>query len=139
MPHVLYVQQKLPCFEICSLLLHNQNDSILDQIVTCDDKWILCDNRKHSGQLLDTDDLQGQFPNAEKPKKTIFTLWWRAASLFQQQQQQLPATGQTVTAYCHIEKISMKCTENCDRSCYTIPDKNSLRRLHQIPSTQFMC
>ena len=43
-------------FEISSsLFLRNQNDPFLNRIITCDEKWILCDNRKRSAQWLDAD------------------------------------------------------------------------------------
>ena len=46
-PHDLNDRQKLSRFEIWSfLLLRNQNDPLLDRIVTCDEKWILNDNSR---------------------------------------------------------------------------------------------
>ncbi|KAF2355749.1 Transposase type 1 [Trinorchestia longiramus] len=47
------------------LSLRNTNDPFLDRIVTCDEKWVLYDNRKRSGQWLDRD---------EPPKH----FWWSA-------------------------------------------------------------
>ncbi|KAF2357807.1 Transposase type 1 [Trinorchestia longiramus] len=61
----------------CSL--RNTNDPFLDRIVTCDEKWILYDNRKRSGQWLDRDEPPKHFP---KPmlhqKKIMVTVWWSA-------------------------------------------------------------
>ncbi|KAF2351828.1 hypothetical protein FHG87_017414 [Trinorchestia longiramus] len=56
-PHELNENQKLRRFEVYSMLsLHNTNDLFLDRIVTCDEKRVLYDNRKRSGQWLDCDE-----------------------------------------------------------------------------------
>ena len=55
-PHDLNERQKLSHIEVCScLFLCNQNDPFLDRIIKCDEKWNLYDNRRRSGQWLDTD------------------------------------------------------------------------------------
>ncbi|KAK6757744.1 hypothetical protein RB195_015516 [Necator americanus] len=53
-PHELTESQKNHRFEISSAhLLRNENDPFLEQILACDEKWILYDNSRHSVQLLD--------------------------------------------------------------------------------------
>ena len=65
-PHDFNDRQKLSLFEVCSsLLLRNQNDPFLVRIVKCDEKWILYDNRRRSGQWLDTDEPPRHFPLAK--------------------------------------------------------------------------
>ena len=64
--HDLNDRQKLSRIEVCSsLLLRNQNNPFLVRIVTCDEKWILYDNRRRSGQWLDTDEPPRHFPLAK--------------------------------------------------------------------------
>ncbi|KAF2353642.1 Transposase type 1 [Trinorchestia longiramus] len=77
-PHELKENQKLRRFEVCSMLsLRNTNDPFLDRIVTCDEKWVLYDNCKRSGQWLDRDESPKHFP---KPmlhqEKIMVTVWW---------------------------------------------------------------
>ncbi|KAF2361874.1 Transposase type 1 [Trinorchestia longiramus] len=79
-PHELNENQKLRRFEVCSMFsLRNTNDPFPDRIVTCDEKWVLYDNRKRSGQWLDRDEPTKHFP---KPmlhqKKIMVTVWWSA-------------------------------------------------------------
>ena len=49
-PPELNKNHKRKRFEISSALPRNQNNPFLNRIVTCDGKWILYDNRKHSAQ-----------------------------------------------------------------------------------------
>ena len=56
--HELDEHQERRWFEVCSMLCMRYTiDPFLDRIVTCGLKWIICDNRKWSGQWLDRDDL----------------------------------------------------------------------------------
>ncbi|KAF2353244.1 Transposase type 1 [Trinorchestia longiramus] len=79
-PRELNENQKLRRLEVCSMIsLRNTNDPFLDRIVTCDEKWVLYDNRKRSRQWLDRDEPPKHFP---KPmlhqKKIMVTVWWSA-------------------------------------------------------------
>lgn len=101
-PHELNEHQKLRRFEVCSMLrLRNTNDPFLDRIVTCDEKWILYDNRKRSGQWLDRDESPKHFP---KPKfhqqKIMVTVWWSAIGVIHYS---FLETNQSITAeiYCN--------------------------------------
>lgn len=103
-PHDLNDRQKLARFEVCSsLLLRNQNDPFLERIVTCDEKWILYDNRRRSGQWLDTDEPPRHFPKAKThQKKTMVTVWWSAAGVIHYN---FLEPGQTITAESYCEEI----------------------------------
>lgn len=77
-PHELNDNQKYCRLQVSSsLLLRNRNDPFLHRIITCDEKWILYDNRRRSAQWLDKDEAPKHFPKRSlHPKKTMMTLWW---------------------------------------------------------------
>ncbi|KAK6763183.1 hypothetical protein RB195_023774 [Necator americanus] len=52
-----------------ALLLRNKNDPFLNQIVPCDENWILYDNRRRSAQWLDSDEAPQHFPKPNLHKK----------------------------------------------------------------------
>uniref|UniRef100_A0A1I7WXH5 Histone-lysine N-methyltransferase SETMAR n=1 Tax=Heterorhabditis bacteriophora TaxID=37862 RepID=A0A1I7WXH5_HETBA len=64
-PQELNEYQKNRRYQICSALLRNKNNLFLDCIVTCDENWILYDNRRRSTQWLDHDEALKHFT---KPK-----------------------------------------------------------------------
>ncbi len=66
-----------------SLLLRNKNNPFLDRIVTCDEKWILYDNRRRSAQWLDRDEApMKHMPKPSlHPKKVMVTVLWFTAVL----------------------------------------------------------
>jgi len=100
-PHELNEKQKLRRLEISSSLLQrHKNLSFLDRIVTCDEKWILYDNRRRSGQWLDEDEAPKHMPKpALHPKKIMITVWWSSAGIIHYEFLQ---SGQTITGdrYC---------------------------------------
>ena len=104
-------------FEVSSaLLLRNKNDPFLDRIVTCDEKWILYDNRRRSAQWLDRDEAPHHFPKPKlHQKKVMVTVWWSAAGLIHHS---FLNTGETITAekYCQqIDKIHLELRCMCPR------------------------
>ena len=114
-PHELNENQKLRRFEVSSaLLLRNQNDPFLNRIITCDEKWILYDNRRRSAQWLD----YGQAPqHFAKPKlhqkKVMVTVWWSAAGLIHHS---FLNPGETITSekYCQqIDEMHQKLRHMC--------------------------
>lgn len=82
-PHELTDRQKFRRYEVCNaLLIRNQNDPFLDRIVTCDEKWILYDNRRRTAQWLDADEQPRHMPKpALHPQKIMFKVWWSMAGV----------------------------------------------------------
>ena len=82
-PNELNDNQKKRRYEVSfSLLLRNKNDPFLDWVVTCDEKWILYDNRRRSAQWLEADEASRHSPKLElHQKKVMLTVWWSATGL----------------------------------------------------------
>lgn len=82
-PHALTERQKFHRHEVCTALLcRNRNEPFLDRIVTCDEKWILYDNSKRSGQWLDKGEAAQHFPKPPThQKKVMITVWWASFGL----------------------------------------------------------
>ena len=116
-PHELKENQKNRRFEVSSaLLLRNKNDPFLDRIVTCDEKWILYDNRRRSAQWLDRDEAPQHFPKPKlHQKKVMVSVWWSAAGLIYHS---FLNSGETITAekYCQqIDEMHQKLQLMCPR------------------------
>ena len=66
-------------------------------------EWIVYDNRRRSGQWLDTDVPPRHFPKAKThQQKTMVTVWWSAAGVIHYNFRQL---GQTIIAESYCEEI----------------------------------
>lgn len=105
-PHELNENQKMRRFEICnSLLLRNEREPFLHRIVTCDEKWVLYDNRRRSAQWLDANEKPKQMPKAPlHPKKVMITVWWSMAGLIHYN---FLNAGETITAVKYSEQIDI--------------------------------
>ena len=65
-----------------SLILHNKNELFLEQIVTCDEKWILYDNWQIPAEWLDQEEFSKHFRKSNvHQKRVMVTVWWSATSL----------------------------------------------------------
>ena len=90
-PHELTDMNKKNRMIIAHSLLNRQrSEDFLDRLITCDEKWILYDNRRRSAQWLDKDEPAKHIPKpALHSRKTMVTVWWTARevihySFFQQ-------------------------------------------------------
>uniref|UniRef100_A0A0N5BIQ3 HTH_48 domain-containing protein n=1 Tax=Strongyloides papillosus TaxID=174720 RepID=A0A0N5BIQ3_STREA len=105
--------QKLRRFEICfSLILRNKNNPFLNRLITCNEKWIIYDNRKRSEQWLDKDEAPKHFPKPKlSTKKIMVTVWWSAIGIIYYD---FMKTGETIDSesYCQqIEKMHQKLSQ----------------------------
>ena len=79
-PHELIENLKNCRFEVSSsLILCNNNEPFLNRIVTCDQKWILYEN-KFSGWTEKKLQSTSQSQTCNR-KKVMVTVWWSAARL----------------------------------------------------------
>ena len=69
--------------EICSsLLTRNRSDPFLHRIVTCDEKWILYDNRRRSAQWLNADEPTKHMPKPSLHNGDCLVVYSRSYPLF---------------------------------------------------------
>lgn len=103
-PHELNENQKNRRFKVSSsLFLRNKNDPFLNRIVTCDEKWILYDNRRRSAQWLDHDEAPKHFPKPKlHQKKVMVTVWWSSAGVIHHN---FLNPGETITAEKYCQQI----------------------------------
>ena len=75
-PHELTEQHKTRRFDVCfSSLIRNKRNSFLESIVTCDEKWILYDNRRRSAQWLDHGEAPKHIPKPVlHPRKVMVSV-----------------------------------------------------------------
>ena len=75
-PHELNDRQREVRVETCLALLNRHtNEGILNRIVTCDEKWILFDNRKRSASWLNPGSVPKQCPKRKlTPRKVMVTV-----------------------------------------------------------------
>lgn len=87
---------KLQRLNIClSLLSRHKKDSFLDRILTCDEKWILYDNRKRKHHWSSTGSVSlTAKPNIHQ-QKVMLCVWWTSAGIIHYE---FLESGKTITA-----------------------------------------
>lgn len=108
-PHELNERQKRNRLEAClSLLSRHKSEPFLHRIVTCDEKWILFNNRKRSTQWLDKSEASKPTPKPNlHQKKLMVSVWWSSAGIIHYS---FMKPGQSITAdvYCNQLDEMMK-------------------------------
>ena len=75
---IQWPQMKKNHFEVSSsLILCNNNKPFLDQIVTCDEKWVLYDHQQWPAQWLEQEEAPNHLPKPNLHQKNVtVTVWW---------------------------------------------------------------
>ena len=74
------IKEKLLFWSVTLLIVCNNNRPFLNQIVVCQEKWILCDNWQWPAQWLEWKEPTSTFQSQTFTKKD-HGHWWSAASL----------------------------------------------------------
>lgn len=75
----------------------------MNRIVTCDEKWILYDNRRRSGQWLEREEAPRQHARPSlHPEKVMVSVWWTYEGIIHYSFLQ---AGQTITAESYCTEI----------------------------------
>ena len=104
-PRELTTNQKNCRFEVSSsLILCNNKEPFLDQIVTCNEKWLSYNNRRSPAQWLDWKEAPKHFlkPNLHQ-KKVMVTVWWSVAGLIHYS---FLNPGKTITSEKYTQQIN---------------------------------
>ena len=82
-PHLLTEKQMEMKYEICLMLLHrNKSNPFLNRIITCNEKWILYDNRKRPAEWIDCGSSPGYLRKLSlHTKKVLLTVCWSQPGL----------------------------------------------------------
>lgn len=111
-PHELTENQKNHRVSDCRALLQRFKRGGLNRILTCDEKWVLYDNRKAGKQWLKRNEPGVLMPKPElHQKKVMLTIWWMCDGPVYWE---LLPLGQAITAnlYCaQLDKVQQKLVE----------------------------
>lgn len=104
-PHELTALQQDQRLEACvSLLARHKIEPFLHRIVTCDEKWILYDNRKRAYSWLDAEEPPKHHakPNLHQ-KKVMVSVWWSRSGVVHHS---FMKPGTTITASVYSKHIA---------------------------------
>uniref|UniRef100_A0A0N5B7H1 HTH_48 domain-containing protein n=1 Tax=Strongyloides papillosus TaxID=174720 RepID=A0A0N5B7H1_STREA len=99
-PHELNDYQKMRRYEVCSsLVLRNNNDPFLERIIIFDEKLITYNNRKRTGQWLDSNEAGKR---KLFPEKIMVTVWWSIEGVIHYE---LMEPGETITSESYCQQL----------------------------------
>jgi histone-lysine N-methyltransferase SETMAR len=103
-PHELSAANRQTRVDCCVTLLNrHNNEGILNRIITCDEKWILYDNRKRSSQWLNPGEPAKSCPKRKlTQKKLLVSVWWTSAGVVHYS---FLKSGQTITADVYCQQL----------------------------------
>ena len=108
-PHELNERQKKRRISDCNWLLNKFSRGGLYRILTCDEKWILYDNRKAKNQWLGADQTGERTPRSDPhQKKVMLCVWWMTSGPVHWE---LLPRGQTINSevYCNqLDRVQAK-------------------------------
>lgn len=112
-PHELSEFQQARRMAVCySLIIRNKKDPFLNRIVTCDEKWILYDNRKRSAQWLDKDESPKHMPKPNlHQKKILLSVWWSISGVIHYH---FLKPGETITAERYCRELDVVHKKLCE-------------------------
>lgn len=102
-PHDLNDFQRKQRVDICSsLFVRNQNESILDRIITVDEKWVLHNNSRRSSSWVKPGQTVGHAPKPVIHPKVLLSVWWSARGIIYWE---CLERGQTINADVYCQQI----------------------------------
>jgi [histone H3]-lysine36 N-dimethyltransferase SETMAR len=101
--HELTAGQRQQRVDICrQLLQRHQQDNFLHRIVTCDETWVLYDNRHAENQWLPVGQIAQATPKCLWPKKQMACVWWGVSGIIHWE---LLPNNTTVNAEVYAEQL----------------------------------
>lgn len=100
-PHKLTENNRIQRATICASLLSRHHEvPLFGRIITCDEKWILWDNKRRSYSWADPGEPSQKIARKDlHPQKTLLCVWWGRFGMIHYE---LLKRGETITAdvYC---------------------------------------
>ena len=135
-PHDLTAAQKKTRVEIAQQLLKRlQEQPFLHRMITCDESWILYDNRTVESQWLAKGQAAQASPKCLWPKKQLLSVWWNLGGVVHWE---LLPIGHTVTAEIYCQQLQ-RVKDRLRRPPYTTLSKQIIKKFNLIKILEKVC